>query len=68
MLPRPPSLLYALSSRFLTSSLLACRGWEQVNLTGDYVWAEADEVAENHDGYVAAQSLARRTDVCVHLV
>ena len=26
-------------------------GWEHVNLTGDYVWAEADEVTENHDGF-----------------
>jgi len=26
-------------------------GWEHVNLTGDYVWAEADEVTENLDGY-----------------
>ncbi len=26
-------------------------GWEHVNLTGDYVWAPADEVSENPDGY-----------------
>jgi TnpA family transposase len=26
-------------------------GWEDVNLTGDYVWAEVDGVTENHDGY-----------------
>lgn len=26
-------------------------GWEHVNLTGDYVWAEANDVTENHDGY-----------------
>ncbi|MBO0739507.1 MAG: Tn3 family transposase [Alphaproteobacteria bacterium] len=26
-------------------------GWEHVNLTGDYIWAEAYEVSENHDGY-----------------
>jgi hypothetical protein len=26
-------------------------GWEHVNLTGDYIWAEADEVTENRDGY-----------------
>jgi hypothetical protein len=25
-------------------------GWEHVNLTGDYVWSEASEVADNHDG------------------
>jgi TnpA family transposase len=24
-------------------------GWEHVNLTGDYIWAEADEVIENHE-------------------
>src|SRR5208282_356081 len=26
-------------------------GWEHVNLTGDYVWAEANEMTENRDGY-----------------
>jgi hypothetical protein len=26
-------------------------GWEHVNLTGDYVWSEASEVGDNHDGY-----------------
>jgi TnpA family transposase len=26
-------------------------GWEHVNLTGDYVWANAGEVTENHDGF-----------------
>jgi hypothetical protein len=26
-------------------------GWEHVNLTGDYVWAPADESTENHDGF-----------------
>ena len=26
-------------------------GWEHVNLTGDYVWAEADQVTENHDKF-----------------
>ena len=26
-------------------------GWEHVNLTGDYVWSEANEVTENRDGY-----------------
>ena len=26
-------------------------GWEHVNLTGDYVWAEADQVTENHDRF-----------------
>ena len=26
-------------------------GWEHVNLTGDYVWAPADEVSENPDRY-----------------
>ena len=26
-------------------------GWEHVNLTGDYVWANADEVTENRDGF-----------------
>jgi hypothetical protein len=25
-------------------------GWEHVNLTGDYVWSDADEATENHDG------------------
>jgi TnpA family transposase len=26
-------------------------GWEHVNLTGDYVWASADQASENHDGF-----------------
>ena len=26
-------------------------GWEHVNLTGDYVWASADQASENPDGY-----------------
>ncbi len=26
-------------------------GWEHVNLTGDYVWSEANEVRDNHHGY-----------------
>ena len=26
-------------------------GWEHVNLTGDYVWSEANEATENRDGY-----------------
>ena len=26
-------------------------GWEHVNLTGDYVWAPADESTENPDGF-----------------
>src|SRR5271165_2215407 len=26
-------------------------GWELVNLTGDYVWASADQASENPDGY-----------------
>ena len=26
-------------------------GWEHVNLTGDYVWSDANEVTENRDGY-----------------
>ena len=26
-------------------------GWEHVNLTGDYVWAAADQSTENHDGF-----------------
>lgn len=26
-------------------------GWEHVNLTGDYVWAAADELTENRDGF-----------------
>ena len=26
-------------------------GWEHVNLTGDYVWASADQLAENRDGF-----------------
>jgi TnpA family transposase len=26
-------------------------GWEHVNLTGDYVWATADQVTENRDGF-----------------
>jgi TnpA family transposase len=25
-------------------------GWEQVNLTGDYVWAAQEQLTENHDG------------------
>jgi TnpA family transposase len=26
-------------------------GWEHVNLTGDYVWAAANQITENPDGY-----------------
>jgi TnpA family transposase len=26
-------------------------GWEHVNLTGDYIWVPADQLAENHDGF-----------------
>jgi hypothetical protein len=26
-------------------------GWEHVNLTGDYIWAPADQLAENRDGF-----------------
>jgi hypothetical protein len=26
-------------------------GWEHVNLTGDYIWVSADQLAENHDGF-----------------
>src|SRR3954447_20630725 len=26
-------------------------GWEHVNLTGDYVWAAAEQMTENHDGF-----------------
>jgi TnpA family transposase len=26
-------------------------GWEHINLTGDYVWAVADEATENRDGF-----------------
>jgi hypothetical protein len=26
-------------------------GWEHVNLTGDYIWASADQLAENRDGF-----------------
>jgi hypothetical protein len=26
-------------------------GWEHVNLTGDYVWASADQASENPDGF-----------------
>jgi TnpA family transposase len=26
-------------------------GWEHVNLTGDYVWASAEQASENPDGY-----------------
>jgi hypothetical protein len=25
-------------------------GWEHVNLTGEYVWAAAEQMAENTDG------------------
>jgi len=25
-------------------------GWEHINLTGDYVWAPADQATENPDG------------------
>ena len=25
-------------------------GWEHVNLTGDYVWAAAEQMTENPDG------------------
>jgi hypothetical protein len=25
-------------------------GWEHVNLTGDYVWAAAEQMVENADG------------------
>ena len=28
-------------------------GWEHINLTGDYVWSSANEVAENHDRFRA---------------
>jgi hypothetical protein len=26
-------------------------GWEHVNLTGDYVWAIAEQMTENPDGF-----------------
>jgi len=26
-------------------------GWEHINLTGDYIWASADQLAENRDGF-----------------
>jgi hypothetical protein len=26
-------------------------GWQHVNLTGDYIWASADQLAENRDGF-----------------
>jgi Tn3 transposase DDE domain-containing protein len=25
-------------------------GWEQINLTGDYIWVALQEVSENNDG------------------
>ncbi len=39
--------------RDLASAEPICRplGWEHVNLTGDYVWAEANEMTEYRDGY-----------------
>jgi len=35
-------------ARLAAGSLL---GWEHVNLTGDYIWASADQLAENRDGF-----------------
>jgi hypothetical protein len=32
-------------------------GWEHVNLTGDYIWASADLLAENRDGFRPAPAL-----------
>jgi Tn3 transposase DDE domain len=34
-------------------------GWEHVNLTGDYVWATADEVSETRDGLRPVRAGAR---------
>jgi hypothetical protein len=30
---------------------LSALGWGHVNLTGDYIWAPADQLAENRDGF-----------------
>jgi hypothetical protein len=37
-------------------------GWEHVNLTGDYIWVPADQLAENHDGF---RPLRRAPDVAL---
>ena len=31
-------------------AFLSPLGWEHVNLTGDYIWAQEYDVAENSDG------------------